>query len=322
MKIVKTKIIYFYKLILLLLFKIILMNYCKNQLTLTTIIFSIFISFGQSKSNEFEPFTSQKKRSFPFLLFSPTDNSSAFKVSPLTAKNASGFQFNSYKVLVNLKANVFKKIYSKENYQLAISGQIDNQFVFREESSTRFNGITHSLFNTDFFIYFHNDFVLNENNFLRINLYHRSSHLGDDFLLKNDYTKITNPDYWANDPSNYEAMEVLYAFNKEKMGLYAGISYIVRTDSDRKRLAFQQGGVFKNFDSESDFLSRVFLGYDLRFLENNDFNFDFNGGIGYAFKNNNSLRLEYFNGYLPYSRLEKEVKTSWVSLAFYYNLEL
>ena len=298
------------------------MKVFKNQLSIFFILFSFIITFGQTKSNEFEPFLSQKKRDFPFLLFSTTDNSSAFKISSLTSENASGFQFNSYKVLVNLKANVFKKIYSKNNYQLAISGHIDNQFVFREETSAKFSGITHSLFNTDFFIYFHNDFVLNENNFLRINLYHRSSHLGDDFLLKNDYTKITNPDYWSNDPSNYETVEVLYAYNSKKIGLYGGVSYIVRTNSDRKRFAFQQGAVFKNFDFESDFLSRIFIGYDIRFLENNNFNFDFNGGIGYAFKNNNSLRLEYYNGNLPYSRLEKEVRTSWLSLAFYYNLEL
>ena len=298
------------------------MTFIKSKLSLLLIIFCFFSSFGQTNSNEFEPFLSQKNRSFPFLLFSPTDNSSAFKVSPLTAKSASDFQFNSYKVLVNLKANVFKKIYSKDNYQLAISGHIDNQFVFREEKSDNFNGVTHSLFNTDYFIYFHNDFVLNENNFLRINLYHRSSHLGDDFLLKNDYTRTENSDYWSNDPANYETVEVLYAYNKEKIGLYAGASYIVRTDSDRKKLSFQTGGVFKNFETENEFLNRVFIGYDLRFLENNDYNLDFNGGIGYAFKNNNSLRLEYYNGYLPYSRLEKEVKTSWLSLAFYYNLEL
>ena len=298
------------------------MKIFKNQFSIFFILFSVLIGFGQTNSTEFEPFLSQKNRSFPFLVFSPTDNSSAFKVSPLTAKNTSGFQFNSYKVLVNLKANVFKKIYSKNKYQLAISAHIDNQFVFREETSARFKGITHSLFNTDFFIYFHNDFVLNENNFLRVNLFHRSSHLGDDFLLKNEYTKITNPNYWANDPSNYETIEVLYAYNKEKIGLYAGVSYIVRTDSDRKKIAFQQGGVLKNFETESEFLNRLFFGYDIRFLENNDYNLDFNGGIGYAFKNNNSLRLEYYNGHLPYSRLEKEVKTSWLSLAFYYNLEL
>ncbi|MFK8059740.1 MAG: DUF1207 domain-containing protein [Polaribacter sp.] len=298
------------------------MTIFKNQLAIFFIIFSFVIAFSQTKKNEFEPFLSQEKRSFPFLLFSPTDNSSAFKVSPLTAKNASGFQFNSYKVLVNLKANVFKKIYANNTYQLAISGHIDNQFVFREEKTATFNGITHSLFNTDFFIYFHNDFVLNENNFLRINLYHRSSHLGDDFLLKNEYTKVTNPDYWSNDPSNYETVEALYAYNKEKIGFYTGISYIVRTDSNRKKLAFQTGLVLKNLEFENEFLSRFFLGYDVRFLENNSFNADFNGGIGYAFKNNNSLRLEYYNGHLPYSRLEKEVKTSWVSLAFYYNLEL
>ena len=298
------------------------MYFLKNQLLFLLLFFSFLISFGQNKTTEFEPFLSQGKRSFPFLLFSPTNNSSAFKVSPLTAENASGFQFNSYKVLVNLKANVFKKIYAKENYQLAISGHIDNQFVFKKETSNRFNGITHSLFNTDYFIYLHNDFVLNENNFLRVNLFHRSSHLGDDYLLKNDISRVSNPDYWAEDPANYETLEVLYAYNKTKIGLYAGISYIVRTDSNRKKLTFQTGGVFKNFETENDFLNRLFFGYDVRLLENNNYNFDFNGGIGYAFKNNNSLRLEYYNGYLPYSRLENEVKTSWFSLAFYYNLEL
>ena len=298
------------------------MNIYKNLLSFLLILFCFFSIFSQKNTNEFEPFLSLKKRSFPFLLFSPTDNSSAFKVSPIAAKTAGGFQFNSYKVLVNLKANVFKKLYAKKNYQLAVSGHIDNQFVFREEHSATFNGVTHSLFNTVYFIYLHNDFVLNENNYLRINLYHRSSHLGDDFLLKNGYTTITNPDYWKVDPANYETIEVLYAYNQEKLGLYGGVSYIVRTNSNRKKLAFQTGGVFKNFESESEFLSRIFIGYDFRFLENNNFNADFNGGIGYALKNNNSLRLEYYNGHLPYSRLENEVKTSWISLAFYYNLEL
>ena len=298
------------------------MNFFKNRVLILVFLFTSIFSFGQKSNSEFEPFLSQKNRSFPFLLFSPTDNSSAFKVSPITAKTASGFQFNSNKVLVNLKANVFKKIYSKNNYQLAISGHIDNQFVFRKETSNRFNGVTHSLFNTDFFIYLHNDFVFNKNNFLRVNLYHRSSHLGDDYLLKNDISRATDPDYWAEDPANFETLEVLYAYNKKKIGLYAGASYIVRTDSNRKKLAFQTGGVFKNFETESKFLNRIFIGYDIRLLENNDYNLDFNGGLGYAFKNNNSLRLEYYNGYLPYSRLENEVKTSWISLAFYYNLEL
>lgn len=298
------------------------MNFLKNQLLVIVLLFTTITSLSQTKTNEFEPFLSQKNRSFPFLLFSLTDNSSAFKASPITSKNVKGAAFNSYNVLVNLKANVFKKIYTKNNYQLAISGLIDNQFGFKEETSNRFNGITHSLLNTDYFIYLHNDFVLSENNFLRINLYHRSSHLGDDYLLKNDISRVTNPDYWAEDPANYESLEVLYAYNKKKIGLYAGVSYIIRTDSNRKKLSFQTGGVFKNFESESDFLKRVFIGYDIRFLENNNYNLDFNGGIGYAFKNNNSLRLEYYNGYLPYSRLENEVKTSWFSLAFYYNLEL
>ena len=298
------------------------MNFYKNLISFLLFLFCFSSNFGQNNNNKYEPFLSQKNRIFPFLLFSPTDNSSAFKVSPLTAKSAGGFQFNSYKVLVNLKANVFKKLYAKNNYQLAVSGHIDNQFVFREENSATFNGVTHSLFNTDYFIYLHNDFVLNKNNYLRINLYHRSSHLGDDFLLKNGYTTITNPDYWKVDSANYETIEVLYAYNQEKLGLYGGVSYIIRTNSNRKKLAFQTGGVFKNFESESEFLSRIFIGYDFRFLENNNFNADFNGGIGYAFKNNNSLRFEYYNGHLPYSRLENEVKTSWISLAFYYNLEL
>ncbi|WP_299048043.1 DUF1207 domain-containing protein [uncultured Polaribacter sp.] len=281
-----------------------------------------FFCFAQKNNNIYEPFLSQKDRSFPFLVFSPTDNNSVFTIKPNLAKTASGFQFNSYKVLVNLKVNVFKKLYTKGNFQLAVSGLIDNQFVFREERSERFSGITHSLFNTDYFLYLHNDFVLNEHNFLRINLFHRSSHLGDDFLLKNEFTTITNPDYWANDPSNYETIEVLYAFNTKNIGVYTGVSYIIRTDSNRKKLTLQTGGVFKNFRSQSKFWQRVFIGYDVRFLENNNFNADFNGGIGYAFRNNNSLRLEYYNGHLPYSRLEREVKTSWVSLAYYYNLEL
>lgn len=294
----------------------------KINLLFLSFFLGLIFSFAQQKNNPFEPFLSKKDRSFPFLVFSPTDNNSAFTIKPNLAETASGFQYNSYRVLVNLKANVFKKLYSKGNFQLAVSGLIDNQFVFREESSARFNGVTHSLFNTDYFLYLHSDFVLNDNNFLRFNLYHRSSHLGDDFLLKNNITTITNPDYWAKDPSNYETLEVLYAFNSENIGLYGGISYIIRTNSNRKKLAFQTGGVFKNFNSGSAFWQRIFVGYDVRFLQNNNFNADFNGGIGYAFKNNNSLRLEYYNGFLPYSRLDGAIKTSWVSLAFYFNLEL
>lgn len=292
----------------------------KNLLAISFILCSVLFSYCQSSTTQFDPFLSQGKRSFPFMVFNPTDNSSGFKVSPITSNSTTGFNFETYDVMVNLKLNIFKKLYQNNNYQLAISGHIDNQFVFREENSSSLNGIRHTFLNADYFFYVHNDFVLNENNFLRVNFFHRSSHLGDDFLLLNNFDG--DDGYWANDQSNYESIEVFYAFNTEKTGLYAGISYMVRTDSDRKNATLQQGGVFKNFRTNNNFLNRLFLGYDLRFLENNDYNLDINAGLGYAFKNNNSLRIEYYNGYLPYTRLEKDIKTSWLSLAFYYNLEL
>lgn len=253
---------------------------------------------------------------FPILHFNPYENFHFIELDRLESpQNQDDFGFNSYQSLVPFGMGIEKDIYHNSFYLLSASASINVHFIFRNENRPILNGIRKTYFNTDFLLRLHNTFMLSNSDKVRVTFYHRSTHLGDDYVILND---IRSANYWPEDESNYEAIQIQYAKEKRKALFYLGTQIVIRPDTPRERIEFHHGLTFKNFSSHK-LISRLFIGYDLKFLKNNNYNLDTDIGIGYAFSSNSHIRINYFSGHIPFSRFERSIKNSWIGIGFYIN---
>lgn len=242
----------------------------KQLLLLLILVIHIF-TFGQSNDS----------LRFPILHFNPYENFHFISFNKMkTPQLQDEFEFDDYEYLVPFGLGIQKDLYHKKNYLLSASTSINVQFIFRNEDSPVLQGIRKTLFNTDFFLRIHNTFRLTTTDKLRVTLYHRSTHLGDDYTLLN---KINNVNYWREDESNYEAIQVQYAKEKKSFLIYVGTQFGTRPNTPRKRIEFHQGTTLRNLFGNSS-LNKFFIGYDIKLLENNNYNIDTDIGIGYLLK--------------------------------------
>jgi hypothetical protein len=250
------------------------------------------------------------------LHFNPYENFHYFGFNALELpQNQDGFDFSNYQYLVPFGLGIEKDIYHTNRYLLSTSGSFNVYFLFRNENSPILNGIRKTLFSTDFLLRLHSTFTLSKSDKIRLTLYHRSTHLGDDYVQTN---RIDRTHFWAEDESNYEALQIQYAKDKKQLLFYVGTQLVFRPDTPRKRLEFHQGLTIKNFSNHKH-ISKVFIGYDVKLLENNEYNLDTDIGIGYTISATSHIRINYFSGHIAFSRYERTIKNSWIGLGFYIN---
>lgn len=255
---------------------------------------------------------------FPEFVFSPTENYHSISYNSIldeSREGHDGFSFNNYDYVVPFGLGLKRHFISKETFQLTGSVSVNTQFIFRNENSLIMQGVRNTHLNTDFYLRLHNTFLLTENHKIRATLFHRSSHLGDDYVLLN---KVESNGYWPTDETNYEALQVQYSYEKGGVLVYGGSILMLRA-TNRAPFEFQQGIVIKEF-LKGDILENFFIGYDLKLLENNNFNPSIDAGIGYKTGGVSHVRLNYFSGHIPFSRLESTTKSSWVGVGLYVNV--
>ena len=166
-----------------------------------------------------------------------------------------------------------------------------------------------------------NDYKLNgdlsikrKDNIFRVRFFHVSSHLGDDYMLRNN-------DSVPNDKSvNYEQADLTWILIKGKNYLYAGIGEIYTKYAFRERLSFQVGGLLNFADTRAaDFFASV----NTKLFAENDFIPDIRcaAGISLNRRSESLVRIwaEYFSGKLPYSTL-KYGRISWLGMSLQMNL--
>lgn len=253
---------------------------------------------------------------FPTLYFNPYEAFHFIEFNKMPSpKNTVGFKFKKFEYLVPFGLAVEKDIFHKKRYLLSASTSVDVQFIFRNEDSQYLNGLRKTLYNIDFFLRVHNTILLTPEDRVRLSIFHRSSHLGDDYTVMN---QIPLQNYWKSDEANYEAIQIQYAREHEKFMAYVGTQIGFRPKTPRKRLEFHHGLIARKlFDNR--ILSNFILGYDLKMLENNNYKLDLDIGLGYLINKNIHLRLNYFNGNIPFSRYEREIRTSWYGFGVYFN---
>jgi Protein of unknown function (DUF1207) len=176
-----------------------------------------------------------------------------------------------------------------------------------------------NMVNADFKVSVNYQVAINKQHSYRIRLFHISSHLGDDHIIRNHI------DSYTPNPVNYEHLDFTYSIQQKMVRYYAGVGYGVRpyfdSDAERKRLALQGGFWWKksHFSKKN---VRWVAGADIRCLQQNDFVPGVKVACGIQVGEEDitplNFLLEYYNGHLPYSVYEPQ-RTQWIVLSMYFN---
>lgn len=148
----------------------------------------------------------------------------------------------------------------------------------------------------------------NKNNKLRIQLFHISSHLGDDYMHRNNY-------YELNDKTvNYEQLDLVYLHAFSKVSLYTGFGFVVSPNAFRDRFMMQLGGQANLLIAKT--ISLVY-GADIKIYEEHGFQPDVHASIGVDFMKDLpqlNISIDGYFGKLPYSTL-KMGNVYWLGLS-------
>lgn len=147
----------------------------------------------------------------------------------------------------------------------------------------------------------------------RMRLFHISSHLADDYILRN---QITSPNPGT---VNYEQLDLTTSFQQQFIRYYMGVGMVITPHAVRERLSLQSGIYFrkKAWDKEA---VRFVAGVDVKIFEQNNYRPNIKSAIGVELgatdKTQVGLFLEYYNGHLPYSTLEYKI-VQWLGVSAY-----
>jgi hypothetical protein len=186
----------------------------------------------------------------------------------------------------------------EDAWQLSISGAVLAQFNLNTSSS--------DLINADYIIGFPLSYRIGQWS-ARARLFHQSSHLGDEFLLQpqKPELKVTRINL------SFETIELLGAWEWERLQFTAGPSYILHTDSDLKRYSVQAGIDYQSREPVFQPTMRLFASVLCHAWEETDWNPDVNVKAGvnirspYAEKRSVQIFGEYYHGNLPFGQFYK-----------------
>ncbi len=149
-------------------------------------------------------------------------------------------------------------------------------------------------------------------NTYRFRVYHLSSHLGDDYIFRNQITAPTP------NSVNYELLDITYSRTANNWRLYGGAGLVLRKTDERKPLSAQLGLFYKKPSLKA---ARFVGGVDVKFWQQTDFRPGIHGGVGIELgrtQNNLTFLLEGYSGFRPYSQFENQ-QTSWIGVGLYLN---
>ncbi len=147
----------------------------------------------------------------------------------------------------------------------------------------------------------------------RLRLFHISSHLADDYILRNQIA-IPNPG-----TVNYEQLDLTTSCQQQFMRYYLGIGMVITPHAVRERLSLQSGMYYRKIVGGKEML-RLAGGMDVKIFEQNNYRPNIKSAIGLELgatdKTHLGLFLEYYNGHLPYSTLEYNI-VQWLGVSAY-----
>ena len=149
----------------------------------------------------------------------------------------------------------------------------------------------------------------------RFRFYHLSSHMGDDYMIRNGITS-----YYRNN-NNYEQFDVTASYLFRNLRMSIGIGTILRASTERKPLVFSLGAEYLSPLNEKESVS-FFTGFFADSKQDNDYKPSINIGTGIKLGKTDRRGLKilatYFHGPLPYSVYQGR-PIQWLGLSVYVN---
>lgn len=150
---------------------------------------------------------------------------------------------------------------------------------------------------------------------LRLNLFHLSSHFGDDYIFRNDIEDYTPASL------TYEQVDLSFYHYRGTSRYYAGIGIVLRSNADRKLLSFHAGFDGRKVINQAKTISLIW-GAHLNLDEQTDYKIGIKPGIGFQFGREDQkplkLILEFYTGPALYGAYEFKSITQF-GLGLYYS---
>jgi hypothetical protein len=267
---------------------------CTKNIKFFLIIFLLFgniqHAYPQKDSLQWFP----KNGLFPFLEYDLLEVKPYVGVFILNTDSAKN---NGAYIPVNIgfrKSFIqWKMLNMKFDFALGLASYTQFEIVQVEE-----NTLKGGLMNTDFKVSGFLSAVKGNHKF-RLQLFHISSHLGDDYILRNE-------DYELNDKSvNYEQIDLSYLYSFSNAGIYAGIGSVISPNTFRKRFMAEIG-----YQASYPMTPKVdfTFGSDIKLYDENEFIPDIHAGIGITLKQREQHQINFlidgYYGRMPYSTLD------------------
>ncbi len=144
----------------------------------------------------------------------------------------------------------------------------------------------------------------------RFRAYHLSSHLGDDYIIRNQLN------FRLPNSVNYELIDATYSRQVRDLRVYGGVGVGLRVSEERKPLSLQAGFWYKKPSTKA---AQLVGGLDMKLWQQTDFRPGIKAGVGVTAgrgPNNLTFLLETYSGFRPYSLYETD-KVFWLGFGVY-----
>ncbi len=272
-----------------------------NKFILLALLFFCFHDvFPQKGDSEWFP----EKCIFPFLEYDLLEVQPYTGILMLRSKN---IDYEGVYIPVNLglRKSFLQWEMLSMKFDLALGAASYTQFeIIRFDENTLRGG----LINTDFKA---SGFLLAQKNQhkFRMQFFHISSHLGDDYMLRNQDFELNNKSV------NYEQIDITYLYSFNKADLYICIGEVINQNAFRERFMLQLG-----FQADIPIKPKrdLTFGSDMKLYEENDFAPDIHAAVGITFKQRDqhqlNLSIDTYFGSIPYSTLDFG-QVFWIGLS-------
>ncbi|MEZ0485896.1 DUF1207 domain-containing protein [Fibrella aquatica] len=172
--------------------------------------------------------------------------------------------------------------------------------------------VVYKIINNDYKLSFWYNLRKGRNSY-RVRLYHISSHLGDDYLVRYQLN------YYTPNAVNYELLDVTASRDLPNgLRVYGNAGVCLRGQSERERFNVQFGAYYREPGNKRQ---RLVGGFDAKFWQQTDFRPGIHAGIGYELgrsTQNLTAMLDMYYGYRPYGQYEYQT-VSWAGIGLYFN---
>lgn len=267
----------------------------------------ILISFsGFSQKLDFFP----KQNLWHTLSLDPLAAQSYVQIAAIWEGNSptdyviTGFSFGFQKSFISLK------ISEKSSIDIGMEGGAITQF----EWTMREDYMQRNILSSDFIIGMPIVWQM-DNLMLRLRIYHLSSHMGDDYMVRNNITS-----YYRNN-NNYEQLDITASYLIKNFRLNLGVGTVLTSSAPRKPLVFTSGLEYLlPLDKEESV--NLCAGFYADSKQDNYYipgiNMALGVKIGEPDRRGAKILFTYFNGPLPYSVYTGRL-IQWLGAAVYIN---